>query len=220
LELTASHNAKAKHHAKLVIRDIIPQYVTTPSAVGEGVFPVVLLKVDGIITRALIGTGAGSSYVSAKVGDLLNKKPSEASTKFRVEMFMGSHLTRMETYDVVVQSLDNSFKMYAKLTKVDKNELLSIDNPQYEHVKAKYPHLAQVNLTDNGKKDQVPIHVILSVDDYARIKTNRPPLVGEAGELVAEYTKLLKLGWFILSPGNKIDRQTMFLTQTSHVDYE
>jgi hypothetical protein len=71
----------------------------------------------------------------------------------------------METYryDVIVQSLDNSFKMDAKLTKVDKNELLSIDNPQYEHVKAKYPHLAQVNLTDNDKKYQLPIHVILSV---------------------------------------------------------
>ena len=97
------------------------------------------------------------------------------------------------------------------------NELLSIENPQYEHVKAKYPHLAQVNLTDNDKKDQLTIHVILSVGDYARIKTNRPPVVGEAGEPVAEYTKL---GWFIMLPGNKIDRQTTFLTQTSHVDYE
>jgi hypothetical protein len=92
----------------------------TPSGVWEGVLPVVLLKVDEIITRALIDTGAGSSYISAKVGDLLNKKPSDASTK-RIEMLMGSHLTRMETYDVIVQSLDNSFK---KLTKVDKNELL------------------------------------------------------------------------------------------------
>ncbi|CAB3982784.1 Hypothetical predicted protein [Paramuricea clavata] len=107
--------------------------------------------------------------------------------------------------------------MDAKLTKVDKNELLSIENPQYEHVKAKYPHLAQVNLTDNNKKDQLPIHVISSVGDYARIKTNRPPVVGEAGEPVAEYTKQRR---FIMSPGNEIDRQTMFLTQTSHVDYE
>jgi hypothetical protein len=107
--------------------------------------------------------------------------------------------------------------MDAKLTKVDKNELLSIENPQYEHVKAKYPHLAQVNLTDNEKKDKLPFHVILSVGDYARIKTNRPPVVGEVGEPVAEYTKL---EWYIMSPGNEIDRQTMFLTQTSHVDYE
>jgi hypothetical protein len=89
--------------------------VTTPSAVGEGVFPVVLLKVDGIITRALIDTEVGCSHVPAKVGDLLNKKPSEASTKC-VETFMGSHLTRMETYDVF-QSLDNSFKIDVKLVK-------------------------------------------------------------------------------------------------------
>ena len=183
---------------------------------GEGVFPVILLKVDGIITRAPIDTGAGSSYVSVKVGDLLKKKPIETSTK-RVEMLMGSHLTRMERYDVVAQSLDGSFRMDAKFTKVDKNELLLIDNPHYERVKAKYPHLAQVNLTDNDKKDQLPIHVILSMGDYSRIKTTQPPLVGEAGEPVAEYTKL---GWFIMSPGNEIDRQAIFLTETSQVDYE
>jgi hypothetical protein len=71
---------------------------------------VVSLKVDEIITRALTDTGAGSTYISAKVGDFPNKKPSEASTK-RIEMLMGSHLTRMEMYDVTVESLDNSFKI-------------------------------------------------------------------------------------------------------------
>ncbi|CAB4024365.1 Hypothetical predicted protein [Paramuricea clavata] len=172
------------------------------------------LKIEQKVNEDVVATW--NSQVETELEKADDDKPSEASTK-RIEMLMGSHLTRMETYDVIVQSLDNSFKMDAKLTKVDKNELLSIENPQYEHVKAKYPHLAQVNLTDNDKKDQLPIHVILSVGDYARIKTNQPPVVGEAGEPVAEYTKL---GWFIMSPGNEIDRQTMFLTQTSHVDYE
>ncbi len=130
---------------------------------------------------------------------------------------MGSHLTRMETYSVVVESLDGSFQMDTKLTKVNKNELLSVENPHYEEIKAKYAHLARINLADADKKDQLPIHVILSVGDYARIKTDRAPLVGQAGEPVAEYTKL---GWFIMSPGSEFDRQTMPLTQTSHVDYE
>ena len=123
----------------------------TPSDVGEGVFPVVLLKVDGIITRALIDTGAGSSYVSAKVGDMLNKKPCETSTKW-VEMLMVSHLTRMETFDVTVQSLDSTFTMDTKLTKVNKNELLVIDNPHYEEVKAKYPHLAPISVKTTTRR--------------------------------------------------------------------
>ena len=175
-----------------------------------------LLKVDGIITRALIDTGAGSSYISAKVGDMLNKKPCETSTK-RVEMLMGSHLTKLETYDVTVQSLDNTFKTDTKLTKVNKSELLAIDNPHYDAVKAKYSHLAPISVNDNDKKVHLPIHVILSVGDYARIKTKQPPLLGESGEPVGEYTKL---GWVIMSPGAEVDRKAVFLTQTSHVDYK
>ena len=59
--------------------------------------------------------------------------------------------------------------------------------------------------------------MILSVGDYARIKTKQPPLVGESGEPVGEYTML---GWVIMSPGAEVDRKAVFLTQTSHVDYE
>ena len=120
-----------RHHTSICDKadlDETKKVVLTPSGVGEGVFPVVLLKVDSIITRALIDTGAGSSYISAKVGDMLNKKPCETSTK-RVEMLMGSHLTKLETFDVTVQSLDNTFKTDTKLTKVNKSELLAIDNP-------------------------------------------------------------------------------------------
>ena len=103
---------------------------------------------------------------------------------------MGSHLTKLETYDVTVQSLDSTFKMDTKLTKVNKSELLAIDNPHYDAVKAKYSHLAPISVNDNDKKVHLPIHVILSVGDYARIKTKQPPLVGESGEPVGEYTKL------------------------------
>jgi hypothetical protein len=94
---TSCQTCHKRHHTSICDKTQ-PQEIkkvvltVTPSGVGEGVFPVILLKVDGIITRALIDTGAGSSYISAKVGDLLNKKPSDASTK-RIEMLMGSHLT-------------------------------------------------------------------------------------------------------------------------------
>ena len=73
-----------RHHTSICDNPVsggTKKVVLTPSDVGEGVFPAVLLKIDGIITRALIDTGAGSSYVSAKVGDMLNKKPCETSTK-------------------------------------------------------------------------------------------------------------------------------------------
>ena len=49
-----------RHHTSICDKsdlDETKKVALTPSSVGEGVFPVVLLKVDGIITRALIDTG-------------------------------------------------------------------------------------------------------------------------------------------------------------------
>jgi hypothetical protein len=188
----------------------------TANGVGEGVFPVVLLKVDGITTRALIDSGSNSSYVSAKVADMMSKKPSESMTR-QVEMLMGTHTTRLDLYDADLSSIDGEFRMDAKLTKVNKTQLLTIPNPQYQRIAATYPHLQPVDIADNDTKEQLPIHVILSAGDYAKIKTNTKPLIGKTGEPIAELTRF---GWFLMSPGNEFDRQTMLLTQTSHVDYE
>jgi len=60
---------------------------------NEGIMPVLTVKVDGIMRRALTDTGAGSSYASARLLDLLKKKPSETKTK-RVEMLMSSKVTK------------------------------------------------------------------------------------------------------------------------------
>ena len=42
---------------------------------GQVVYPVVLVEVDGIRCRALLDTGAGSSYASAILINKLNRKP-------------------------------------------------------------------------------------------------------------------------------------------------
>ena len=88
----------------------------------------IVVKVDGITCRALIDTGAGSSYASAKLLDLLKKKPSETKTK-RVDMLISSRVTKLEIYDAVVESSDGNYQMNMKLTKVNKAELLTIDSP-------------------------------------------------------------------------------------------
>jgi hypothetical protein len=132
-------------------------------------------------------------------------------------MLMGTHITRLDLYDAELSSVDGEFKMDAKLTKVNKAQLLTMLNPQYERIAATYPHLQQVDITDKDTKGQLPIHVILSAGDYAKIKTNTKPLIGKTGEPIAELTRF---GWFFMSPGNEFDKRTMLLTQTSQVDYE
>ena len=94
----------------------------TASGNNEGIMPVLTVKVDGIVCRTLIDTAAGSSNASAKLLDLLKKKPSETKTK-RVEMLMSSKVTKLEVYDTVVESLEGNYQMSVKMTKVNKAEL-------------------------------------------------------------------------------------------------
>ena len=115
------------------------------NGVGEGVFPVVLLKVDGITTRALIDSGSNSFYVSAKVADMMSKKPSESMTR-QVEMLMDLH-------DADLSSIDGEFRMDAKLTKVNKTQLLTIPNPQYQRIAATYPTSSQLILRTRTPKN-------------------------------------------------------------------
>ena len=182
----------------------------------EGIFPIVRVKVDGIECRALIDTGAGSSYASARLINLLEKKPIDVSRK-RVDMLMTTQLTRLEIYEAVIESVGGDFQMEVNLTKVNKEELLSVDNPHYKELINKYSHLKGVEVGDQDPKVQLPIHVVLSSGEYARIKTNTKPRVGQDGEPIAELTRL---GWFVMSPGKEFDHNKMLLTQTSRTDYE
>ena len=109
------------------------------------------VKVNGIECRALIDTGAGSSYISAKLINLLKIKPIDVKVK-QVDMLLGTSVSRLKTYKSCVDSVYGDFKMDVNLVKVNKGELLTLDNPNYDSVIAKYPHLKGVELRDRDTK--------------------------------------------------------------------
>ena len=131
----------------------------------------VLVKVNEITVRTLIDSGAGSWYTSAKLIDMLHLKPHEVKTK-RVDLLMGSCVESFETYEIAMTSIDNKYQMDVKLTKVHKDKLLAIDNPNYETIIACYSHMSDVKISDDDKKASLPVHVVLSGGEYARIKTD------------------------------------------------
>ena len=188
----------------------------TDGGTGEGIFPVVVVRVNGVICRALIDSGAGGSYASANLITMIDEKPCETKLQ-RIDMLMGSKTARIEYYDTEISALDGSYKTNVKLAKVEIPGLLSITNPGYEKLKRKYNHLQNVVIDDSDTKNHLPIHLVLGNGEYARIKTSTKPLIGGDCEPVAEKTKF---GWFIMSPGIDFDRNTMLLTQTAHSDFE
>ncbi len=98
-------------YARLVARNvtanITPQFVTKSLtscmmlATGEGlvVYPVVVVKVEGIMCRALLDTGAGSSYASATLIEQLNRQPDHKVYK-KIEMMMSATSQKIEMYKV------------------------------------------------------------------------------------------------------------------------
>ena len=116
-----------------------------------------------------------------------------------------------------VQALDSDYELDVNLTRVNKSELLFIDNPRYESLVRRFQHLKEAKLNDSDTKASLPIHIVPGNGEYARIKTKDRPLVGNEGDPIAECTKL---GWFVMSPGAEFDVSPMMLTQTSQSDYE
>ena len=89
------------------------------------------MSVGGIHCRALLDTGAGSSYVSAALLDYMGKQPVRREFK-RIEMMMQVSNREIEIYNVVISSLMGEFQLRTEVTKVDRGTLLSLENPRYK----------------------------------------------------------------------------------------
>ena len=207
-----------RHHTSIC--DRLPSnnqmMLVTGDHEGSVIYPVVVVVVDGIKCRALLDTGAGSSYASAALVERLNKLPTHVEHK-QIEMMLCSTIQKVRSYTVKVASVDGRFEMTTKVNKVDKGVLLIVSNPRYEELITKYPHLEGVVLDDKDKKGELPIHLILGASEYSRIKTETKPRIGKPSEPIAELTML---GWAMMSSGKETGLSNVYLTKSSTADYE
>ena len=99
--------------------------------------------------------------------------------------------------------------------KGERGVLLTLTNPGYKDILAKYDHLRGVEIDDVELKRELPVHWILGTREYARIKTETTPKMGKPGKPIAEPTRF---GWTLMSSGSEPDLTKMFLTRTSTFD--
>ena len=188
----------------------------TANGTGEGLLPIIVVDVNGVLCRALVDSGAGSSYASSTILDAVHAKPFK--TEFQsIEMMLTSKRVMLHKYKANIASVDKKFELEVELTGVDKPTLLEINNPHYEQLLQKYQHLKGVKLNDPADKATLPVHLVLGAGDYARIKTQAKPLIGQEGEPIAQRTRL---GWFLMSPGTEVNQPALMFAQTSQSDYE
>ena len=99
-----------------------------------------------------------------------------------------------------ITDVNRKFSMPVEFTRVDKWELLFLDNPKYQEMIARYPQLSGVAMNDLDTKRLLPVHLILGAGEYSKLKTESAPKIGEPRQRIAEWTKV---GWIIMSPGKE-----------------
>ena len=82
-------------------------------------YPVVAIEVEGTKCRALIDTGAGSSYVSSKLISRLNKKPIRRESK-RTDTLMHSVVQKTAIYELQIRDTNQEFTIKIESIKVEK----------------------------------------------------------------------------------------------------
>ncbi len=137
------------------------EMLKTAAGKGSVIHPVVVVNANGIKCRALLDSGAGSSYASAALLDRLKKHPIRREPR-RIEMMMHTVNKMTEVRDLEISNLKGDFHIKTEVTKVDRASLLSLENPKYDRVLEQYSHL-------------IPIHLILGASEYARIKVEAKP---------------------------------------------
>ena len=123
-------------------------------------YPVVVVNVDGIKCRALLDTGAGSSYISSSLANRLKKNPSRKDYK-QIETMLHTITTKVEVYEVEVSNLKGNFKITADVNKVNKPQLISLPNPCYQDMIQEFRHLKGVSMDDTDNKANLPIYKIM-----------------------------------------------------------
>ena len=125
---------------------------------------------------------------------LLHVHPQRTEIR-RIEMMISDVTKRVQLYIVNVSSVTSDFTFKTEVTKVDRKELLAVENPRYQEMINKYPHLKGVHIDDRDAKERRPIHLIVGANDSAAIKIDKAPRVGRPGEPIAESTRL---GWTVM----------------------
>ena len=154
---------KNKHHSSICSQSN-PMMAATE---GSVIYPVVVVNVNNILCRALLDTGAGSSYASSALLGKLNLRPIWREAK-RIEMMMHSTTRKTGVFEIEINDVSGDFQFKAEVNKVERETLLSLPNPNYESVLRQHQHLRDIKMNDTDTKAELPIHLILGASESKR----------------------------------------------------
>ena len=90
---------------------------------------------------------------------------------------LGSTTREVELSTIKVSSVDGIEELDIEVTRVERRELLMINNPHYQKVIDTYDHLKGVEMPDSEPKPYLPVHLIQGASEYTAIKTTERPRI-------------------------------------------
>ena len=178
----------ARHHTSICERTFttIPPKSKSPSDRFYGAYDhqetlhsSVLAKVNGVQTRIMLDSGAGSSYISANLLTKLNIKPCRTESRV-IEQMYGTVDKRVEIYKVHVESnVVDSFGIELQCVSAEKPVLTYLPNPKISELKEQNHRIRRLVFSEEQATAQkLPVHIILGAADIQRIKSTEPPVLG------------------------------------------
>ena len=73
---------------------------------------------------------------------------------------------------------------------MNRGVLLNLTSPGYKDMVTRCDHLKGIVIDDVDAKRELPVHLILGISEYARIKMETTPKIGQPGEPIAQLTRL------------------------------
>ena len=101
-------------------------------------------------------------------------------------MLMHTTLHKIKIYQLAIANLDGSFHHLVEVSKAEKDVLLKVSTPNYVKMVQKFKHMKGIKVEDNDPKSKLPVHPILGLSEYSKIKMEVVPRAGNPGEPVAE----------------------------------
>ena len=168
---------------------------------NNDIYPVPIVKVNGVKCRALLDTSSGSFYASEGLLDYLEINPTRKEIK-TIESLTNLATKKLKIYSIKMQDVNEKYSFNTELNKLEREVWLTLPNMKYSKILKNYPHLTEVHMNDTDEKEQLPVHIILGASDFVKIKMEKSPWVGKIGEPFGELTKM---GFVMMSPGRESD---------------
>ena len=213
------HRCGQKHHTTICT---IPQQSST-SAMGSflekgmsgthhavcAIHPTLHASVNGEKVRIMIDTGASSSYICSDLITLLGLKPARREKRC-IEQMYGSMSKTVEVYKIQLQSIVNEETLEIECINAEKDVLTFLPKPCIDQIKKNNPRLRRLVFCEESiQSNLLPVHIMLGVTDFQRIRTGEPPVIGTNPDRDpgAEFTKF---GWtlFGVNPCGTVGEDT------------